>query len=80
MAAPGVIAASSCLQHPLANLESSAHPRRVMRTNLTIFILFFGIALLDAIRGGHWLRSIFWLCMGTLFFLADRRQHRKSAG
>lgn len=44
-----------------------------MRTNLTIFILFFGIALLDAIRGGHWLRIVFWLCVGTLFFLADRR-------
>ena len=50
-----------------------------MRTNLTIFILFFGIALLDAIRGGHWLRILFWLGVGTLFFLADRRQHGKRA-
>jgi hypothetical protein len=45
-----------------------------MRTNLTIFFLFFGIALLDAIRGGHWLRVFFWLAVGALFFLADRRQ------
>lgn len=45
-----------------------------MRTNLTIFILFFGIALLDAIRGGAWLRILFWLVIGAVFFLADRRQ------
>lgn len=69
-----LIATSSLLQRPTANLESSAHPRRPMRTNLTIFFLFFGIALLDAIRGGHWLRVFFWLAVGALFFLADRRQ------
>lgn len=45
-----------------------------MRTNLTIFILFFGIAALDAVRGGHWLRIIFWLAVGMVFFMADRRQ------
>ena len=45
-----------------------------MRANLTIFILFFGIALLDAIRGGHWLRVAFWLAVGALFFIADRRE------
>lgn len=44
-----------------------------MRTNLTIFLLFFGIALLDAIRGGHWLRVVFWLGIAAIFFLADRR-------
>jgi hypothetical protein len=45
-----------------------------VRTNLTIFLLFFGIALLDAIRGGHWLRVAFWLLVGALFYVADRRQ------
>jgi hypothetical protein len=45
-----------------------------VRTNLTIFLLFFGIALLDAIRGGHWLRVAFWLAVGALFYVADRRQ------
>ncbi len=51
--------------------------RHMMRTNLTIFVLFFGIALLDAIRGGNWLRIIFWLVIGALFFLADRREMAK---
>ncbi len=50
-----------------------------MRTNLTIFILFFGIALLDAIRGGAWLRILFWLAIGALFFVADQRQLAKRA-
>jgi hypothetical protein len=50
-----------------------------MRTNFTIFILFFGIALLDAIRGGHWLRILFWLAIGAVFFLADRHQLARRA-
>jgi hypothetical protein len=45
-----------------------------MRPNLTIFILFFGIALLEAIRGGYWLRILFWIAIGAVFFLADRRE------
>lgn len=45
-----------------------------MRTNLTIFVLFFGIALLDAIRGGHWLRVLFWSAVAAVFLLADRRE------
>ena len=45
-----------------------------MRTNFTIFLLFFGISLLDAVRGGHWLRVLFWVVIGLGFLLADRRQ------
>lgn len=48
-----------------------------MRTNLTVFFLFFGIALLDAIRGGYWVRILFWLAIGAVFFLADRRRLRQ---
>ncbi len=44
-----------------------------MRTNFTIFILFFGIALIDAVRGGHWTEILFWLVVGGFFFVADRR-------
>ena len=48
-----------------------------MSTNLTIFILFFGIAVLDALRGGHWLQVVFWLILGAGFYLADRRDRAK---
>jgi hypothetical protein len=44
-----------------------------MRPGITIFILFFGIALLDALRGGAWARVAFWVVMGALFVLLDRR-------
>lgn len=44
-----------------------------MRTNLAIFIVFFGISLLDALRGGHWLRVVFWLGIAGFFLWADRR-------
>lgn len=49
-----------------------------MRSNFAIFILFFGIALLDAVRGAHWLRVAFWLAIGALFFWADRRRNTRS--
>jgi len=36
-----------------------------------IFILFFGIALLDAIHQFDWLKTIFWLATGLVFIVAD---------
>jgi len=71
--------ASSFLQAWEATLTTYGPGEAPMRTNLTIFILFFGIALLDAIRGGHWLRILFWLGIGAFFFWADRRQLARRA-
>ena len=48
-----------------------------MRPGLTIFILFFGAALLDALVGGHWLRASGWLAAGAVFWLLDRRALRR---
>ena len=44
-----------------------------MRPGITIFILFFGIALLDALKGGQWARVGFWIVIGAVFFLMDDR-------
>ena len=44
-----------------------------MGTNFAIFLLFFGISVLDAAWGGHWLRVLFWVIMAAGFLLADRR-------
>lgn len=38
---------------------------------LTVFLLFFGIATLDALNDGRWLRIAFWLAMGVGFALLD---------
>ncbi len=44
---------------------------------LTVFLLFFGIALLDAIAEGHWIRAICWLAVGVCFALLDRWSTRR---
>ncbi|HWI93989.1 MAG TPA: hypothetical protein VNT20_22095 [Flavisolibacter sp.] len=36
-----------------------------------VFILFFGIALLDAVHSFDWLRVVFWLATGGVFIIAD---------
>jgi hypothetical protein len=46
---------------------------------MTIFILFFGIALLDALRGGEWPRVAFWVAIGLVFFLMERRGRFRSS-
>lgn len=40
-------------------------------TNFAIFILFFGVALLEAIQGHNWLKAFLWLGIGLLFLAAD---------
>jgi hypothetical protein len=45
-------------------------------TNLTIFALFFGVSLLEAIQTGNLLKSLFWLAIGVVFLLADTFRRR----
>jgi len=40
-------------------------------TNLTVFVLFFGISVLDALASRNWVRSLLWLGFGLLFVAAD---------
>jgi len=50
--------------------------RSAVATNVTIFLLFFGIALLDAVRSHDWLTTMFWLAVGVVFLRADALKHR----
>jgi hypothetical protein len=46
--------------------------RRVkLGTNVTVFLAFFGIALIQATQEGHWPAVVFWLAVGSLFLAAD---------
>lgn len=36
-----------------------------------VFLIFFGIAVVDAVRSFDWLRIAFWLGIGAVFILAD---------
>jgi len=42
-------------------------------SNFAIFIMFFGMALIEAITGGRVLLIVFWFAVAILFFLADNR-------
>lgn len=38
----------------------------------TVFVLFFGVAVLDALRGHDWVRAAFWVAIGSAFPRAAR--------
>jgi hypothetical protein len=46
---------------------------------LTIFLVFFGVSLLDALWGGHWIRALFWVGIGLVFFALDRARRARGA-
>lgn len=39
--------------------------------NFTVFLLFFGVALLEAFQSQNWLKAIFWLAIGTVSLIGD---------
>jgi hypothetical protein len=41
-------------------------------TNFTIFLLFFGVAAIEAIQTANWLKAGFWAVIGLVFLWADR--------
>jgi len=42
-----------------------------LSTNFTIFVLFFGIATLEAFQTRNWLKAAFWVAIGIVFLSAD---------
>ena len=47
-------------------------------TNFAIFILFFGVALLDALQEAAWARAALWLAIGFVFLIADGRRSNEA--
>jgi len=45
-------------------------------TNVTVFLLFFGVAVLEAFQSRNWLKALFWLAIGLVFLLADNLKRR----
>lgn len=43
-------------------------------TNFAIFILFFGIAALDAVQTQNWPRVVFWVVIGAFFLYAGQKK------
>ena len=42
-------------------------------SNVAVFVLFFGVAALDAIQLRDWLRVAFWMAIGLVFLLGDSK-------
>lgn len=43
-------------------------------SNLTVFIIFFGIALVEALQQGSWIQAALFLALGILSLRADFSQ------
>ncbi len=41
---------------------------------IAVFIIFFGLSVLDAFHGAHWLRALFWIGIGVAFWALERRR------
>ena len=50
-----------------------------MGTNVTVFLLFFALALMEAMGAGNWVVAVMWLAFGALFLLADNRGSRSKS-
>ncbi len=48
-----------------------------MAATFAIFVLFFGVALLDALVGGHWYRAVFFALIGVAFLVMSRPRPAK---
>jgi hypothetical protein len=45
--------------------------KRIRLDAFTIFLLFFGVATLEAFQTRNWLKAAFWLAIGIAFLVAD---------
>jgi len=48
-----------------------------LSTNFTIFLLFFGVATLEAFQSHNWIKAAFWLAIGIVFLVADNLKKRE---
>ena len=39
--------------------------------NFAVFLLFFGVAALEAFESRSWLKAVFWLAIGVMFLAPD---------
>jgi hypothetical protein len=47
-----------------------------IRSNFTIFLLFFGVATLEAFQTQNWIKAAFWVAIGLVFLMVDSPPQR----
>lgn len=45
--------------------------QRYPGTNITVFLLFFGLSMMEAFGSKNWITAALWLVVGILFLRAD---------
>jgi len=40
-------------------------------TNFAVFVLFFGMGILEAIQTSYWPKAVFWFAIALVFLAAD---------
>ena len=48
--------------------------------NFTVFLLFFGVAMLEAFQTRNWIKAAFWLAIGIVFLVADNLKEKQKSG
>ncbi len=48
--------------------------RKPKFTNLAVFVIFFGIALIEAFQKSNWIEAALFLCLGVLSLWGDIRK------
>jgi len=46
-------------------------------TNITVFLLFFGLSMLEAFGSRNWITAALWLVVGILFLRTDLTRRSK---
>jgi uncharacterized membrane protein len=42
-----------------------------LSTNFAVFVLFFGVAALEAFQTANWTKAAFWVAIGIVFLVGD---------
>lgn len=45
--------------------------KRLQLRAFTIFVLFFGVAVLEAFQTRNWIKAALWCAIGVVFLIAD---------
>lgn len=47
-----------------------------LHTNGAVFVLFFGVATLEAFQSHNWIKTVFWVLIALVFLAADNPRQR----
>jgi hypothetical protein len=50
--------------------------KKISFTNTAVFILFFGVAVIEAVQTKNWLKVAFWFAIGLVFLLGDFKKNK----